>query len=417
MGIAADITTAANVSKQRYTDKTIETLMYQSEIAGMIPKAPNYGGISYNGSIRSAVQSTVSANDTIAFTVGGASQYGAWSCPWREGYASANITGRAIDQTNGDANAMVDLMVGEEDGAYIALGIHLGAALWGNGGGAIGKVSAQSTVASTTITLANTADIVKFWQGQILNASVTDDGTGGGAPIGGGTPSTATVVSVDESAGTITLAGNWSVAFAGITAGTSYLFNNGDFNAKIQGIPAWLPDVNNRAGLATAFNGVVRSNSPTKLAGHYYQGNGAPKGESVNALLSRINKLQGRPKHLFLNPVDYVDVVNDFGSRVQIVTEAAFKMPQIGFEGVKVATPYGSLTVFQDAFCPAGNGYALDLKTWLLPSMGKVPKVLGKDVDGNEWLRYPTSDGYQKRFGYRGATYCSAPGHNGVVTF
>lgn len=420
MGINFDVNSAAAISKQRYTDKVIETLMFQSPLLGLMPKASNYGGTAYNGSMRPAVQSTVSASDSVAFTAGGPSQYVAWQCPWREGYASANLTGRAIDQCNGDENALVDVMVGEEDGAYIALGVHLASAIWGNGGGAIGKVSSGSTVASTTITLANPNDIVKFYQGQILNASVSDDGTGGGAPIGGlSTPSAATVVSVDETLGTVTIGSNWSVAFSGITAGTSYLFNQGDFGAKLQGIPAWIPDVNNRSGLSTPFNGVTRSNSPIKLAGHYYQGNGAPKGESVNKLLTLINRLNPKSgiTHFFANPVDYVDIVNDFGSRVQVVTEAAFKQPQIGFQGIEVASSNGVVRIFQDPFVPQGNGYAIDMKTWLLPSMGKVPKVLGKDVDGNEWLRQGGSDSYQKRFGYRAATYCSAPGKNGVVTW
>lgn len=414
MGINLDIGTVTPVLKQRYTDKKIETIAFLSETVGFMPKDPNYGGSLYVGAIRNATASSRSALDTIAFTTGSPSVYQQWQCPWKQDYASANITGQAIDQAKGDANALVDAMTGEFDGAFISLGISIGGKLWGNGGGAIGSVNAAS-YATATLTLSDTSRIVNFYVGQIVQVSV-DDGTGGAGVIAG----LGTVTGVDVNAGTVTLSTNWGTAFGGMVGSTTYyVFQQGDYSAAIQGIPAWVPTSTARTGSfwTAAFNNVVRTSDPVRLAGTAYVGNGAPKAESMIQLLTLVNRIGGRPKKFGANPLDYSDIVKDLGTRVQYVTESAFENAQISFDGVSVATPYGKVMIFSDPFIPAGSAWALDFPEWLMPSMGKVPKVIGQGIDGMEWLRVAGADAYQARMVYRACTYTSAPGHQGVVTF
>ena len=130
-----------------------------------------------------------------------------------------------------------------------------------------------------------------------------------------------------------------------------------------------------------------------------------------------VNRMGGKPSICVCNPLDYVDIEKDMGSRVTYTTETAFGHPQIGFPGFKIATAYGMLTILTDVFCPAGQAYLLNLEEWLMPSMGKIPKVIGQGTDGLDWLRAAGSDAYQMRACYRAATYCAAPGHQGVVVF
>ncbi len=414
MGINLDITAVTPVLKQRYTEKKIETISFMSETLGMIPKNPDYGGSLYVGAIRNATASSRSALDTVAFTVGSPSKYQQWQVPWSQDFASANITGQAIDQAKGDTNALVDAMTGEFDGAFISLGISLGGKLWGNGGGAMGEVSASS-YATATLTLVDTSRIVNFYVGQIIQVS-TDDGTGGANVLSG----TGTVSGVDVNLGTVTLTGNWSSAFSSMSGSTPYwVFQQGDYAAAIQGLPAWVPTSAQRTGSfwTGAFNNVVRTSDPVRLAGTAYVGNGAPKAESLIQALTLVNRIGGRPGKALLNPLDYSDVVKDLGTRVQYVTESAFENAQISFDGVSVATPYGKVSIFSDPFIPVGSGWVVNLSEWLLPSMGKVPKVLGGGIDDMEWLRVAGADAYQARMAYRAATYTSAPGHQGVVTF
>jgi hypothetical protein len=414
MGINLDITAVTPVLKQRYTDKKIETIAFVTETLGMLPKDPNYGGSLYVGAIRNATASSRSALDTIAFTTGSPSVYQQWQVSWKQDFASANITGQAIDQAKGDANALVDAMTGEFDGAFISLGISLGGKLWGNGGGAMGSINAAS-YAVTALTLVDISRIVNFYVGQIIQIS-TDDGTGGAGVLTG----TGTVAGVDVVNGIVTLSANWSTAFTGMSGSTTYyIFQQGDYNAAVQGLPAWAPTSAARTGTfwTGAFNNVTRTSDPTRLAGSAYVGNGAPKAESLIYELVLVNRIGGRPTKALMNPIDYADVCKDLGTRVQYVTEEAFENAQISFDGVKVATPYGAVSLFSDPFVPLGSGWVVNMTEWLLPSMGKVPKVLGGGIDGMEWLRVAGADAYQSRMAYRACTYTSAPGHQGVVTF
>lgn len=413
MGLNLDITAVTPVLKNRYTDKKIETIAFMSETLGFMPKDPNYGGSMYVGAIRNATSSSRSALDTVAFTVGNSSKYQQWQVSWQSDYASANITGQAIDQAKGDANSLVDAMTGEFDGAFISLGISLGGALWRNGGGQIGQISSGSTVGTATITLADTSAVVNFYVGQVLQLS-SDDGTGGAGVRTG----TVTLTGVDVNAGTLTASGNWTAGIAAAAA-SDYIFQQGDYNAKIQGIPAWIPTSAARTGTfwTGAFNNVTRTSDPVRLAGTAYVGNGAPKAESMIQLLTLINRIGGRPKKFVANPLDYADIVKDLGSRVQYVTDSAFENAQIAFDGVSVATPYGKVTIHSDPFVPVGSGWAVNFDQFLLPSMGKVPRVIGAGIDGQEWLRVAGADAYQARMVYRACTYCQAPGHQGVVTY
>lgn len=420
MGLNFDVTAATPILKNRYTDMKIETLAFSSPGLGKMPKKTDGGGLQYVGAVRNAVTSAVSALDTVAFVTGSASAYQQWQCPWKYAYASGNLTGSAIDQANGDMDSLVEAMTSEFDGAFIALGIHAGAALYGNGGGAIGQLNGGS-VGGTTVTLLNTSLIVNFYVGQLIQASV-DDGTGGGGLRSAG--ATNTLTGVDINLGTLTSAGNWNTAIAAIGV-SDFLFNQGDYNAKFAGLAAWIPDTGHRSGSqwTGAFNNVVRTSDPVRLGGVAYSGKGAPKSESMiqtAALVGRIvGAAAGKGKmDLFLcNPLDYADIVKELSTRVQYVTETAYNNPQIGFDGVKVATQYGNITILADPFCPQGNGWLLSTSTWLLISMGKLPKVLGAGIDGQEWLRTAGADSYQLRVGYRATTYCSAPGWNGSTLF
>jgi hypothetical protein len=410
MSFNFDSTAATQILKVRYTEKKIETLTYQSALLALMPKDDGGGGASYNGSIRSAVTTARSANDNLAFTTGNASVYNMWTIPWKSCYASANITGEAIDKAKGDQNALVDALVGEFDGAFVALGIDLGGVLFGNGGGAIGQISATSNPATPTITLTDPSRIINFQIGQILQTSI-DDGTGGAGVKAG----TVTIAKFDEIAGTITATGNWTAGIA-TAAVNDFVFNNGDYNAKVVGLAGWLPPAASRPSAGDNFFGVNRSTAPVKLAGVYYSGGGAPKEESLIQASMLVARTGGKPDYCVCNPLDYADLAKALESRARIVTPEAYENPQISFSGIQVATPYGVMTIISDVFCPVGTAYLLQMSTWLLISLGKLPKVI-EQTDGLSWLRNAGADSYQMRTAYRAALYCAAPGYNAVITW
>lgn len=407
--MAFDITAATPILKQYYTPMKVETLVFTSPALAFMPKDTGGSGSAYIGAIRSSITSAVSNTDTTAFTADGNSQYKQWTCPWRNGYARALVSGEAIDKCGNDRGSFVRAVISETEGTYMAIGQQIGAALYSNGGGSLGKLG-SGTVGSTTLTLANPSDAIKFRPGQILKASPTD-GTSGSVRAG-----SVTLTAVDLFTGVLTASGNWSAGIAAIV-NTDYLFADGDFGLAFQGIPAWIVNNTRRTAgvLSTSFNGVDRTVDPVRLAGVPYTGNGAPKKESLIQLGMMLARMGAKPTHVLLNHLDFADIVKDLTTNTQIVTETAYKNPQIGFSAIEYVAPFGTVKIVTDPFCPQGIGYVLDMKTWKLPSMGQVPKV--DFIDKLNWLRLAGADSYEFRTLYRCATYCSMPGHNGVVEF
>lgn len=407
--MAFDISAATPILKQYYSAKKVETLVFKSPLQAIIPKDTGGSGVAYVGAIRSALTSAVSFTDTVAFTNGSSSVYKQWVCPWRSGYGRALVSGEALDKCGNDRGAFVKAIVSETEGAYAAIGQQIGAGLWHNGGGAIGQLDGVSNVATATVTLLNPSDAINFRPGQTIRSSATD-GTSGSVRVG-----SVTLTAVDIFAGTLTASGNWN---AGITSpvNTDYLFMDGDFGLAFQGIPAWIvPNALRAATLGTAFNGVTRSVDPVRLAGVPYVGNGAPKKESMIQIGMMLNRLGAKPSHLFLNDLDFADISKDLTTGTRITTETAFKNPQIGFSAIEYMAPFGSIKLMTDPFLSQGTAYMLDMSTWLMPSMGQIPKV--DFVDKLNWLRQAGSDSYEFRTLYRCATYCSNPSKNGVITF
>ncbi|HJZ02975.1 MAG TPA: hypothetical protein VJ305_19815, partial [Streptosporangiaceae bacterium] len=254
----------------------------------------------------------------------------------------------------------------------------------------------------------------------ILQVS-SDDGTGGAGVRSG----TVTVSAVDINAGTITVSGaNWAAGIAAVQPG-DFVFQNGNYNGAFPGLFGWLPPYSQgpnptRTGLTSAlFNGVNRTVDPVRLGGVAYPGQGAPKSESFIQLGMLVHRMGGRPDIMVANPVDYADLERELGSRVQYIQMGGNVLSdaQISFPGIEVATPYGRIKILEDVFCPQGYGFMLETDSWLIPSMQDLIRVAGEGTDGLQWLRAATSDSYQMRVVSRATTYCSAPGHNGVVTW
>jgi len=410
MGFNFDTSAATPILKNRYTDKKIQTLAFKSALLALMPKDSSQGGAQYVGAIRSAIGSTASHTDTVAFTAGSSSKYNQWQCAWSPAFSSANVSGNAIDQSKGDANALVDAMVSEFDGAFIDIGQLLGADVFGNGGGAFGQIASTSTISSTTITLADPSKIFNFVIGQIIQLSL-DDGTGGNGVRTG----TLTLTNVDIMAGTLTASAAWNT-IAGATV-NDFIFGQGNYDLAFPGLAGWVPDANHRPASNDSFDGVNRFSDPVRLAGVYYNGSGQPKTETLMRAAALTQRMNGRPDVCVLNPMDYAEIEQALSTNVRYVTVESFDNAQISFDAIRLATPFGMINLVMDIFCPQGSSWMLELDTWLLPSAGDVPHVAGEGVDGLQWLRSSGADAYQMRVKSLSSTYCSAPGKNGSILF
>jgi hypothetical protein len=261
-----------------------------------------------------------------------------------------------------------------------------------------------SSITSGVITLTNPADVVQFGINQTLQANATD----------GGSPRAALgyVVARSVAAGTVTVS---NVALGG-SAGSPSLWTTNDFlvvqgdnNAKMSGLAAWLPSVAPTS--SDNFYGVNRS-VDSRLYGIYYNGTAQPIEEAVidAAMLNRREK--GRPKHFITNFGSEAALIKALGTR-RIVVDMQVDA-ELGFEGTKIQGPAGPIEVYADRNCQPLTGFLLQMNTWKLCSLNAVPHIFLYG-DKLEMLRLANADASEVRCGYYANPVCDAPGWNSQV--
>lgn len=425
MGSSFDAAAATAVTKIRYSTQKVLTLNYPDHpFFATVPKKTDLGGAFYACDVRTTIpqtRSTVFANAQSYgnASAGSASIYKQFQCTWFNDYATANVTGEAIDRCNGSENAMIDLITSEVDGAYMNIGKSVANALYRNGGGAIGKAGAIST---TTLTLSTLSDAVNFEVGMPISMASDDGTTGGGARVG-----TGFIVAVDRDAGTLQVsttmggaAANWTTVFTSTVAG-DFIFPLGDYTTspgtltKPAGLAGWVPPT---APTSTLFYNVNRASDVVRLGGLRVNGAGGPMEETLIVAAARVCREGGKPSHVFANPEDVANLMKSQASKVMFerASVKSFDSPTMGFESLKFLGPKGPIDVVPDQDCPIGSAYMLQMDTWLLGSMGKVPKAITQ-TDGMQWVRLPNADAFEYRIVARYTLACRAPGYNANIAW
>jgi len=397
--MALDMTTFAAALKQHYQDLTVKNLVYKNRpFMAMLKKYEKFGGLNMPVPLIYGSPQGRSATFSNALNQKTNSQLKAFTITRASDYALANIQNEVLEASQGDADAFMKASTTEIDGAFMSVTNSIASSLYRSGTGSIGKISSGSNVATPTITLADINDIVNFEVGMTLQTAATD----------GATPESGSVVitAIDRSAGTLTASGNWTAGI-GTAATGQFILVAGDSNAKIKGLDAWIPL---SAPAATAFFGVDRTADSTRLGG--VRGNyvGVPIEEALIDLANKVGREGGTPDNCFMSFQNYGNLEKALGSKVMYVdlkTEAG-----IGFQGIRVHGPKGSINVVPDTFCQGDRFYLLQMDTWQLASLGMAPKLLRSD--GMDFLRVSSADAVEVRVGMYGQLACSAPGFNGV---
>ena len=303
----------------------------------------------------------------------------------------------------------------EFDRGFKGLGEKIGKRLYRRNTGAIAQL-ANSTATTTTLTLADKADVFNFQIGMRLKASATN----GGATYTG----VATVSGVDDEGGTVTISQNLDAAFTA-PATTCFLYQEGDEQNGgtalcYSGLEDWLPVTDRSTRLAASFNGVTRSTSATKLGGVYLNATAMALDEMLIKLVSKVNKHEGKTDTILMNPETLGDLqllenskrfsIRDIS--VNVKTDAG---AVIGYTGFAANVSGRAVKIIPDRNCPSNRTYALQLDTWTLWHLGDLPGFFG-ELMGLPMLKpAETTDSVESRlYGY-GDLGCSAPGWNGVA--
>lgn len=395
--MSLDLQSFAAALKQHYTSDRIENMVYaDNPLLALLPKYEDFGGknlpipiIFGNPQGRSASFATAKANQT-------SSQLKDFVLTRNRDYSFASIDNETLEASKGNANAFMEAATVEIDGAMQAITRSLAIALFGTGSGSLGQSASAAT--GTTLTLADPESVTNFEVGMELVFSTAD---GGGSVKSG----SVTVNGVNRDTGVLTVDALTAIDGGSGVAQDDFIFVEGDYDSKIKGLRAWLPDA---APTSTPFFGVDRTEDVTRLGGIRFDGSALPIEEALIDAAARAAREGGRPDHAFMSYSKFAELEKALGSKVQYVDLRG--AAEIGFRGMLIHGPRGPIKVVADQNCPNDRAFLLQMDVWKLYSLGKAPKIL--DSDGLKMLRQNDADGVEIRVGYYAQLGCRAPGWN-----
>lgn len=401
---ASTVSNVSEILKTIYDPGNQKTLYEAAPLLGLIPKDTDFKGKDRAVTLRYTPEPGGSALFARAQANRNPSRYKQFVVTRKSDYGVSSLSTELYRAAKGGGEAaIVDALQSILAGLKNTSKRSMCLSIYGNGGGARGRI--LSGEGTSTITLTNADDIVFFEVGMQLDGATTD-GTSGSVIVG----STNSVIeAIDRDAGTITNSGsaNWNAA-SGINgiAATNWLFRGGDFGAVFPGLDGWIPST----VTATAFYGVDRTADTERLAGCRLSTAGATMEETVLNLLKRIYRAGGSPDHVFCHPEKFNKLVKELGSK-RTYADARSTDASVGYRGLLIEGQGGPAKVFSDPNCPVGTIFALTMDTWKLATLGPMSGIL--DEDGNMMLREASADALELRMATWGAMQCDAPAYNG----
>lgn len=405
MGAYLDLPAGNAALKEHYDDQKVENLAYDDNPAlVMVPKKTDATGKVWPVPV--IYETSQGASATFSNAQGNQSPMllAEFMMTLRPEYGLATLSNQLMKASADKAGSFIDFATKYVDVMLQGVGTRIASALFRSGTGSIGSIS---NISAGVITLTNASDVTQFAINQTLQASSTD----GGAPRA----ALGYVVARDVQAGTITVSATAMGGAAGSPSGwanADFLLVQGDSNAKLSGFSAWLPTT--APSTTDNFYGVNRS-PDSRLYGLAYPGTAQPVEEAVIDAAMLVAREKGKPKHLITNYGTYSATVKALGARREFVDWES-KDGVIGFRGVKIEGPNGTIQMFPDRSCQARTGYLLQMPTWQLLSLGATPHIF-KYGDGLEMLRLGNADASEVRGGAYLNLACDAPGWNSQISF
>jgi hypothetical protein len=404
-----DMSSLNPVLKELYDDQKVLNEVYKgSPTLAMLPKEPNAGGKYWPQPVQIGVSQGRSATFSTAQTNQTSDIFREFLVTMKNDYSLATLDNQTLLSARTDKQAFVNAAKVQVDGAIRSIKNSLGSAMFRSGTGSIGIISSITT---GVIVLTNALDVVQFEIGMVLQANATD----------GGTPRAALgyIISVNRSSGTVTVSATLGGA-AGTPSGwtaADFLLVQGDNNAKVSGLAGWLPFIAPTSG--DNFYGVDRSIDAVRLAGNRKDASNMSIEEGLQDFLTQIAINDGNPDYFITNPNSYTALQKALGSKAQIVELAAESGKDyravVGFKALEVQMSGMTVKVLADRYCPAQIGYALQMDTWKMISLGDCPQILTYGAEGLEVLRVANADAAELRVGYYANMVCNAPAYNGVI--
>lgn len=332
------------------------------------------------------------------------------------GFASISQQLRLMADKKGPG-AFLDALKDQPDKQVEAWMDGLSVRIYGSKSGAMGRISSDTTIASSTLKLATALDVFNFQIGMQLTLAAAES-SGNERALGSGAHGLY-VVGIDELAGTLTIGttpviGGTACNITDLTDGIptaqtgDYIFLRGERNATRAGLKDWLPST---VASDDNFYNVNRSRARSRLAGSYRDGT---TGQSVSSLIEYnaafLGMMGATPDFCMMTPIKMAEFSIELGAKATNVSMQSTQA-NIGYSGIKVMGPGGKpIVCVGDRHCPADSMFLLTLDSWYLGSVGKIVHIM--DADGQTWTRSTDAADLLIQFESFGNLVCRDPRAN-----
>lgn len=334
-------------------------------------------------------------------------------------YGTMSITGNLMRKAKINKAVIVQPYARESKNILLSMKRELSTHLFGNGGGAIGRLRSSVTLTGNTFVLADTTKIRAFYRGMKLQLATTD-GTSG--VVKSGTMTIAKIVKSGPNKGTITIAEASITAAIPSAAASDFIFREDMFGSVINGLTAWLPradpgstDPVTGNTVPTTFLGCDRSVDTEALSGIRVDGTQLSLYEAGMSAATSICDAGGTPSLWLMSTTDWNNLrIDREGVGKLIYTESPASgigkyKPGMTYQAITLIGPGGPIDVLADPDCPTGRSFMLMEECWTLASTGDLVQLIVSGMDEE------FADSKEDRFVSDSELCCEAPGWNATI--
>ncbi len=290
----------------------------------------------------------------------------AWTITPATYYAGMRIDSKTLMAAKNDQGAFFRLKEREVEGILNQLGLEFEKHLWSAGTASLGTLT--SDPGTNTYFEVSHGDALAFHVNQVVRFYADSSGAPGTERAGG----TRTISGINYQQSSTVARITVSAAMDTAVGSGDHVCRDGDVNATLKGIPAWIPS----SDPTDTFFGVARTGHPQMLGG-WRQGYLGSIEESAKKLVSNLSRVKQTPKTLWLSFANWNRLEIELGARGMRMEDG--EQGKFGRPSLMMSTPSGPIAVKAGPFVPDTAGFLLDMSTWKLMTLGSAPHLVEDD--------------------------------------
>lgn len=285
-----------------------------------------------------------------------------WTISPASYYMGMRLDAKTLMAAKNDQGAFFRLRERQFEGILDQFGLELEKHCWGAGTATLGNTTADP--GTNTYFDVSTGDALSFHINMLVRFYADSSGVPGTERAGG----TRTVTGVNFATGRVSV----SAAMDAAVGSGDHVCRDGDVNAVIKGVGAWIP----ASDPTDTFFGLARTNYPQMLGGwrQDYLGSIEESAKKLDSLLRRVSQ---RPKTLWLSYSNWNRLEIELGARA--IRQDDGGQGKFGRPSLLMTCPGGPVTVKAGPFVPETAGYLLDMPSWKLMTLGEAPHIVQDD--------------------------------------